>query len=299
MNKLVKYSIIILFCTAGAVFGQTPPTSVEVEGVRYFRHGFNEDGGPFVTGSANREVRDSVTVTSTVKYFVLPNPALNPSYNVSDPLANVRSTFTWKLVPDNLGDFVGDDDKAMIEVKWGNTPGAVTLSVVEVPADPTCDVIPTSIPVQVIPVPTAKHVQNAAGQQPYYSVFCFSINDTEVNKDWDFEIDVATHSSQVEVSYTVSKDGVNVPELARNNVPLGVENGDLGIEYNRRTGTFTVPFPDLGEYVVTLTHVTDRVARKSGVDGEIPIDAVGRQFTVRVFRELQTSPIYRVPNNFN
>ena len=294
MKKLIKYMIIVVFCAAEAVYGQTPPVSVEVNGVTYFQHGFNEDGGPFnnanttatppspeYTGWQTREIRDSVTITSKVKYFVLPNAGLNPGYSITDPLANVRSTFNWSLGSTPLGSFSGTSP--LIEITW-HTLGTDILTVEEVPQDPTCEIIPTSIPIVVIPKPTIEFVANSTGQ-PYLSVFCFSIEQDVEPLPWDFDLKIETQSSQIDISYTVTVNGVNAPDLAGNN--KRIVDGKL---------PFT--FPNLGEYVITITSITDRVARKSGVEGNVADLSAGGQFTFRVFREIQTSPIYRVPNNF-
>jgi len=285
MKKLVKYSIILMFCSAGIAYGQTQPVSVEIGGKDHYRHGYNSIGGGETLQNPGWEERDSVTVSSEMRYFVLPSEIANPGYSWSTPmtLTNVISTFTWSFGETTpRGAVIAGSGEPLITVKW-NTLGAETLSVLEVPDETVAacsDGTPTTIPVVVIPKPTIAFAPNA--QTPLYAdeaceliqagAFPVTIN-----------MNVSTESTQVEVSYTVTRNGEAYSTL--NGTDIRVVNSGI-----------TITFPDYGLYEITLTDVSDRVSRKSSVEGDIV--TLGKIFTFNLTRPIQTGPIYRLPNNF-
>ena len=299
MSNTVKYSIILILLATTFAYGQQQSVPIKIDGADYYQHGYNKDGGPFddkdtpakaptppYEGWQIREESDSVTVTSRVKYFVLPNENFNPGYDVAKPLENVSSAFKWTLDNSN-GAFTGateaDNKKPLIEVQW-NVVGKSLLTVEEQPSVLSCDVVPSVIPITVIPKPTLVFAPNA--EDPKYATsHCLGLNDDPM-KDvtHSFDMTITTSSSQVWANYTVSKNGVDVPALAGNNVPIV-------------DGKLTITFEGFGRYVVTLVGVTDRISRKSGVTGDITTGD-GKEFVFEVLRPVQTNPIYRVPNNF-
>ena len=130
MKKLIRYSIILMFCSANIAFGQTtPPSSVKIEngGKDYFQHGHNSGG----LANPGQEERDSVTVTSVMRYFVLPDPTVSPDYKYDTPtnlndFTKVNSTFAWSLK--NSFGTTNSSTNPITTITWVST-GVDTLKV--------------------------------------------------------------------------------------------------------------------------------------------------------------------------
>ena len=287
MKKIIKYSIVIFFFTAGVAYGQTtPPNKVVVDAKDYYQHGYNSSGGP----NLPQEVRDSVTVTSVIKYFVLPDPTVSPNYKYDTPantvdFSQVNSTFTWSLK--NLLGVTNSSTTPIVTVTWGNTAGIDSVKVTEVAnSNSSCTGPGTTIPVAVINKPTIVfNPKNAL----YADSACHTLTEVTTGVQYQFGVTATTQSSQIWVDYTVTKDGVAQSALNGTNVLV-------------TGGQITLTFNDYGLYEVTLTKVTDRVSRKSTdasgnpITGEIA--SAGAKFKYHVMRPVQTGPIYRIPNNF-
>ena len=281
MKNLKKSVIIALFCLVAAnIYAQTPPNKVAIDSKDYYRHGYNKDGGPFDPG---REERDSVTITSTMTYFVLPDPAISPSYNVTTSpkdFTNVNSTFTW-TIENSFG--TGTSTTPIIVINWTKT-GIDTVKVKEVPKanGGACGGNDQEMPVVVIPKPVITFNQ-VGTPAAYADGACYTQAQVTAKVTYNFPVTATTSSSQVWVDFTVTKDGNPVSALAGNDVPVV-------------SGTFPLEFDDYGKYEVTITKVTDRISRKSQVVGDIT--AAGAKFTYNVIRPAQTGPMYRIPNNY-
>jgi hypothetical protein len=280
--KLIKHSIILFFFTTGIALGQTQPPSVEIDGKDYYRHGYNSTGGGTVQQSP-QEDRDSVTITSVMKYFVLPNPTVSPDYTVTDLLnfTDVKSVFQWSLANDPA--VIGATDGSttpIVTVLW-NALGVDTLKALEVPdMGAACAGSGTKIPVTVIRKPEiAFEPRNSV----YADSACYTQTQVTAGVPIIFDMDVVTDSWLVEVDYTVTRNGSALPSMTGTNVPV------VG-------GEITLVFEDYGRYEITITKVTDNISRKSSVDGDIT--TVGEKFTYIVMPPVETGPIYRLPNNY-
>ena len=286
MRKLTNISIILLLCS-GIVYGQTtPPTSVVIDSKTYYQHGYNSVGGP----DRPEEIRDSVTVTSVSKYFVLPNPFVSPLYNPTNALVftNVNSTFPWTL-RNSLGTITNGNNTPLITVTWGNTTGIDSVRVTETPTQlgAVCIGSGTSIPVAVIAKPTIAFNQvNSA----YADSTCFTPAELLAGVLRNFAVTATTQSAQLQVDYTVTRNGVAYPALNGTNVPVAVG------------GNISITFSEYGRYEITITKITDRVSRNSfdaagnSIVGDIT--TAGARFVYHVMPPVQTGPIFRLPNRF-
>ena len=306
MKASLKY-IIPLLLLLSAAYGQTAttptvPASVTIDSKTYYRDGYNStDNGET---PQTREAVDSVTVTSAMKYFVLPDPSVSPSYNVSTltdlDFDDVNSIFVWELDPAlTIGSFTGvpdpDNEKPLIEVSWHST-GTAILKVQETPTGPTCPSEPATVNVTVIPKPVIAF--NPVNVDKYVRGDCYESLDTPA--EVAFDMNVETQSAQIEVSYTV------VQMADEDATPVTSNGANIKVAYNatNQKYTLTIEFTEYGIYDITLNTVTDRIARKSNVlDGVIGTEGpegttVGTTFRYVVKRPVRTGPIYRVPNNF-
>ena len=294
-KNIIKFSIILLmFCSTSVAFGQTtPPPSVKIEdgGKDYYRHGYNSTGGGNTLQNPGREERDSLTVEAVMKYFVLPNPKVSPNYRYDTPtnltdFSEVNSTFAWSLKTSPLGNITTGDGTPLITVTWGATPGDDELSVVETPnaGSGACgDGEPTTIPVVLIPKPTIEFVPK---NSLYSDTDCKDETTVQAGIEVEFVMNFTTSSSQIQVDYTIHKDGEVSPSVTETGIPIV-------------DGKLTIEFDDYGSYEITITKVTDRISRKSSVDGEIATGvSQANKFTFVMQRPIQTGPIYRLPNNY-
>jgi hypothetical protein len=148
-----------------------------------------------------------------------------------------------------------------------------------------CDGEETVIDVLVIAKPTIKF--NQTGTVPaYLAAGCYT-DATKADAKYDFPITITTSSSQVEVDYTIERKDLYTDAVTPYRTVTGekVSGGMLNIE-----------FDDYGEYKVTITKVTDRIARKCDVLGELT-DAT-KIFTYSVLPQPKAGKAYHVPNNF-
>ena len=341
MKKFVKYGICavaLLMWAAGYAHGQTatdPPLKVEIPPVSttvtnqlkdYYQHGLDKTSVD-AADKKSYEAVDSVTITSFMKYFVLPDPSVNTAYNYTTVtptnFTGVVSEFDWTLSNSN-GTFKGagpaaplnaDNKKPLIIVNW-TTLGASKLTVQEQPDGPTCPGDPREIDVFVIPKPKIEFRRMKEGD-PDDDGEC--VNEQCVARDYDIEtlgvevsfaMKVFTKSNQVKVKYQIREgtDPWAAAPVITEDVTLGAETSPGSGEYN--AGDLKITFYDYGEYEIKLTEVTDRISRKSmDADGnEIVGDIVQtppangadpcETFKYIVRRPVETGPIYRIPNNY-
>ena len=240
---------------------------------------------------ATREEVDSVMVTSVMNYFVMPDKNYNTAYfaQSSYTATNLTSSeFVWTVTGGTAGTAVAQTPNIAtgtspwVKITW-NTVGDVTLTVQEVPqgADVSCVASETEIDVAVIARPTIEYRGGNTASACY--------DDTNVaTAEFDFPVTFNTSSSQGLVDVTITKDGVAYDTVT-----------DVEIE----DGVFNLKFSDYGTggygtYVVTITKVTDRIARKCDVLGIVNDTSGANVFTYSVLPQPKTGPIYHVPNLF-
>ena len=293
MKNFIKYSIIFIsmLCSAGSAFGQTPPVTVTIDSKTYYRHGYNsrDDG----TVLQPREVRDSVTLTSEMKYFVLPDEVISPEYtlNMTD-FSKVNSTFAWTFGTTAHGSITTGSGTPLVTVRW-NIIGDDELKVVETPnagASGCGDGAPTTMPVVVIPKPTVAFTPNTVAPE-YAAEACEG--DLTGGYLKSFSLNVVTQSTQVNVSYTVTRNGVGYPALDGTDVRVKITG--TSPDY---TAALPITFTEYGAYEITITNVTDRISRKPATVVNGDVIPAGEKFTFNLIRPIRTGPIYRLPNNY-
>ncbi|MDR0769429.1 MAG: hypothetical protein LBE71_05985 [Dysgonamonadaceae bacterium] len=287
-----------LLLSAHLLFGQAvqyPPETLTINGkAGYYRHGSNSTSPASTNLSV--EVRDSVTITSLMTYFVLPAIELSPDWYNSDKsikdvkdISNLKSQFSWSVkngsgvsAYNNTSSY--DSDSALFTVRW-TTLGIDSLKVKEIPTKTLgCVAKNTVIPVVVIAKPTFDF-QAGTGGVPYSETQCHTQADVTAGVSFNFPHNAISSSSQLWIDYTVdhSKNGVTIsttPYVARPVESLAA-----------------LKFTDYGEYTIHVTKVTDRVSRKSGVNGVI--DTNTYLFDFILVEQVNTGPVYRIPNKYD
>ncbi|MDR1667980.1 MAG: hypothetical protein LBS03_09905 [Bacteroidales bacterium] len=288
---------VCLLLAAHTLQGQIyPPQTLSVNNKSgYYRHGSNSTD-PAVT-NLPQEVRDSVTVTSKMAYFVLPNKELNPDWYNSDGsikdidnTSNLKSSFDWTVkngygvLDGTTNTSSGNSASPSIWLEW-KTVGIDTLKFKEKPGTSTnsCVAANTAMPVAIIAKPTFAFGAGP-GTTAYKDGQCYSQAEVTAGVSYAFPISTTTSSSQLQVSFNVKYTPIvgASSTVSKPNKPLG----DLAAE----------KFYQYGEYEITVTKITDRVSRKSEVDGIITSSA--QTFTYTVIEPANTGPIYRIPNKY-
>ncbi|MDR1865204.1 MAG: hypothetical protein LBR08_06490 [Bacteroidales bacterium] len=311
MKNFIRYSLVfgLLWVTAVAYGKKNPPASVTIDASEHYRHGYNQSHT--TSPESPREDRDSVTVTSTMKYFVLPDSAVSPAwYNSSTGaindvtnISNLKSKFSWSLSVAPLGELQGssgitsqpDRVSPILPVTW-TTIGVDTLKMREVSnANVACGGTETKVPVAVIrkPAITFTQVNNR-----FRDSICLPPATVAAGYDYSFPIKAFTGAgNSVKISYTITPDPSTAANVPPNGTNVSVPAGASGV-----SGVITLQFKDYGEYTVTITAVSDRISVKSAVPGDLGTGTgetnQSETFVFTIIRPVQTGPIYRIPNNY-
>ena len=298
-NKCVKFLSVLslgLFLMGTSTFGQTTPEKVSIDSKdNYYRHGFNANGANTVGSIKAEEATDSVTIGSTMKYFVLPDPAYNKDwYNVDGSIkditntSNIISSFTWTIETVSSGVGTTSATTPIAPINW-TTSGTASIKVQEVPpgGDDVCKGTETVIPVEIIAKPT---ITFGLVGTAYSDGKCYLPDDVD-DAAYSFPVNVSTDvkgKQDVKISYTVTKEG---------DASYSSGGTDVLIE----SGQFNVSFDDYGKYEITITKLTDRISRKSGDEGTSGFLTSGGSlsFTYTVIKPAQTGPVYHLPNSYN
>ncbi len=290
MKNFVKFGFaILLFIAANRVYGQAP-NKVELDSKEYYRHGYNKNGGPYnnpLPSPGEAECRDSVTISSVVKYFVLPDPTISPNYKYTSQaeimtVSNLNSTFGWSLYQGTTLGTLSSSTTNIIEVTWKGI-GIDSVKVKETPKVSTsCAGKETVIPVAVIDKPTFTFGVGP-GTTSYVDGGCFTKDEIDAKVSYPFPINTSSTSSQLIITYSIKKDGADM----LTNQTMSVAKGNSSVSFE---------FSDYGVYEITISNISDRISRKSVVDGEVAV--AGAKFTYNVLKQATTGPIYRLPNNF-
>lgn len=256
-----------------------------------FEHGYNKDN---VSAKDSREDVDTVMVTSVMNYFVMPDTSYNKSYfeqSNYEATNLTKSLFEWTI--GNSSSFTHQSANSTstspwIKVTWGSTLGKTTIKVKEAPqglTSPTCEGDETEIDVYVIAQPTIGY-----NSTDFETSDCYTVINVG-SAYYDFPVSVTTSSSQVLVNVSIVKkdlDGNILGTYTENDVPVS-------------SGTFHLEFSDYGSggygiYEVTITKITDHIARKCDVEGLITSNE--DVFTYSVMPQPKTGTIYHIPNNY-
>ena len=268
-----------------------------------YEHGYNKDNTS--TPDSPRENTDTVMVTSVMNYFVMPHDYYNKDYfdNASDYTETnlTNSMFDWSSFSPGRGTIVPQNSNSTgtspwVKVTW-NTAGIDTLHVKEVPQVATtlaCESDTTKIPVLVIPKPTIGFTQ--VGTPPAYAASdCYDAV-TVLTASYDFPFTVTTSSSQVWINYTIVETDLMTGTVSSTTVQTDVPITLTLVSGTTYTATLNLPFTDYGIYEVTINEITDRIARKCEIVGDINSGA--GVFTYSVLPQPQPGRVFHVPNNF-
>ncbi len=237
-------------------------------------HGTNSSG---VTVAS--ENVDSVTVGSTMRYFVMPDPVANPGYDFSTSPGSLVSTFDWWT--NNGVTVTNNTAENDVNIQWTST-GSDVINVTELGA--SCNGLDTTtINVSVISVPVA-----GFNHGTYADDICTT---TPSSVSYDFPVSLSTDviSGDIRVHLTVVNTTTSTTifdgdiDLADTDTEIKVGDGTHGT------------FDDYGAITVTMTSVSDRISRKSSVSGTLTASA--DVFTYTIVRPPSTGTIYHLPNN--
>ena len=274
-----------------------------------YEHGYNKDN--LAIPDSPRENVDTVMVTSVMNYFVMPHNYYNMAYfSQNDYKATqlTSSRFDWTsyasgratIAPWSItSTFNPTGTSPWVKVTW-NTTGLDTLYIKEVPqvsAALTCDGGVTKIPVAVIPKPTIGFSQ-VGSPLGYIASECYD-GANVLTASYSFPLNITTLSTQVDIDYTVEKFDLISGSSA--GTPSSVTDVRLTLVSTATPNVYTamlnISFNDFGVYEVTIDKITDRIARKCEIEGDINT-GVNDVFTFNVLPSPQSGKVYHVPNNF-
>ena len=292
IKQLSAISLGIFLMSVAPLFGQilSEPTSnkVVLDGKNLYEHGYNSTGEDL-----SREGVDTVMVGSKMNYFVMPDTYYNKAYfqqNNYFATNLTKSKFEWTVANGTFAHqspntATSPGTSPWIKVTWGSTLGATTITMKEIPQGLTaaCDGEETTIPVFVIAKPTIGFNQ-VAGE--YAAADCYD-DVTKLSAFYDFPVLVTTSSSQVLVDYSIKRTNLQGSSTDLPDVTGAVVSS---------SGLLQIPFNDYGEYEITITKITDRIARKC--DDEGSINSGAEVFTYSVLPKPKAGKAYHVPNHF-
>ena len=293
------------------VFGQniaSNPVGNKIEMVTdttYYEHEYNLNG---LQQAA--EKTDTVTVTSKMPYFVMPDDIYNTGYfNQTNYQATnlTTSQFLWTI--DNANGTAGTiaprkanttSTSPWVMITWTNVTASGKVDTIRMVEKPdisgACDGDQVKIPVVVIKRPEiiiGTHIVTSARD------FTECIPDALGNTvSFAFPVtkpasaSVISQSRNVQVTYTLKY------------TPLSGTSGSayttsgLTASVDLVSGTFThsAPFNEHGTYEITITGVSDHISRKSSVAGIIGT-AAENVFTYMMLPQPKKGRAYHIPNN--
>jgi len=286
--------------------------NIELGGKTLYERGYNHEAGP----NAPREARDSVMIGSMMNYFVMPDRFYNSSYFGQNDYAATnltRSRFVWEVdapsfataitpqIPNTTG------SSPWVKITWNNTRGDAYIKIREQPQTGlqiTCDGVETTIPVTVISKPVIQFVpKGALGDEKFEIVDCIPVGEQGelLNVTVDFPITVQTESSQLMVDYElvfINLEGnrTSLPNVSDFPITVETSSSDNGIA--TITGTLSLTVSQYGAYEMTITKITDRIARKCDTEGIVVDASNANVFTYTVIPQPRAGRTYHVPNNF-
>jgi hypothetical protein len=263
-------SMTFIVIGISATFAQ--PATIPVNGETLSQHGYNSAGTAVAT-----ENTDSVTTGSIMRYFVLPDATANPTY--TSPLSGtLTDAFTWTFAGATGTASGGNANVAGFaafgnyqQVTWAGT-GTINLSVQEnSPAPASCAGPLTTIPIAIIPVPTATFGLDPASVCANNPVQTFTLPVT---------LTTAVSDGNLRINYTVYNPDATVLIAAQ----------DLNIKESAASYNVTLTgATQYGIYYVVINSVTDRISRKAVTDvlGTI----ADNRIDLYVYRTPVTGPI--------
>lgn len=232
--------------------------------------------------STGVEATDTVTVNSTTRLYVMPDPVYSPSY-VASTNANLGTNQRWEWYPSADGSGVAIKAAAnenWIEYTWGAAPTTYPISVIESNSAVSCAGSVSTINVEIIAEPTVAYTA-ADGSGIFGSAGSpFSFCEGDARLGTDAVQATFTHgmtgSPSLQVEYTLAVDTshngggswTNIPAMTQSyDGASGAQQAVTGTTHNLTApaGGF-VPLTDGVDYptrfTYTLTGVNDRITRK-------------------------------------
>ena len=319
-KQLSVCALGVFFANATPIFGQgfgePADKNVVLGSKKLYEHGHNQDHEGSLKDS--REARDSVMVGSEMYYFVMPDKYFNKAYYDGGNYADThltKSKFEWvvdapsyatAITPQNPN--TATNTSPYVKIEWGTTRGNADIKIVEKPQIAVCDGAETVIPVTVISKPVIKFVtQTGAGVDPDELIKCVPLADQggTISVNVEYPILVLTESSQVKIDYKIeftnlegTPSAVGPPVL---DFPITVKSSSVDVNgITNITGALSLTMTDYGSYKITITKITDRIARKCNTEGEIATGDIDDldEFTYIVVPQPSAGKTYHVPNNF-
>lgn len=244
-------------------------------------HGKNSSGATVAT-----ENIDSVTIGSTMNYFVMPDLDVNQDadgpYNYTTNKDALTSTFNWFTLPDLT---VTKQEENYVSVDFPSE-GDYTLHVSELSVA-GCANDTTQIDVRVIGVPEVGYTV-ADGSED----FCVTGTDGSLSVAPSamgiiINSDVAGNRDII-VSYRISSTNGSYNGGSPKDVTVNIGDAESSFSLSEDLTHY-------GVYTVTLTNITDRISRKPATDVNGSLLA-NTTFTVNITRAPTTGTIYHLPN---
>lgn len=277
MKKVsVITNVLFLTMTVQQVIAQTVPTDFQ-------EHGKNSSGATVAS-----ENIDSVTVGSTMNYFVMPDLDVNQDtdgpYDYTTNKDALVSTFAWFTVP---GLTITEIEANYVSVDFPSTTGDYTVNVSE-ESSAGCSSDTTTIDVKVINAPEVGYTA-AGGSED----FCVTGADGSLSVS-PSAMGVTINSDVIGnrgiiLSYQITSTSSNF----NGGNPL---DGTVNVADGVSSFAISENLTHYGTYTITLTDITDRISRKPATDVSGSLLA-NTTFTVNVTRTPSTGAIYHLPNN--
>lgn len=250
MQKIGKYISALLFVCIFAdelsLFGQ--PTGISVNGADLYQTGYNSSNT-----LDSKENTDSVTVGSTIPYYMMPDSIINAGFrtHLLDDAANnnlITSTFDWQVTGGTAANVGGIYKGNFVQINWTAT-GSQTIESYEY-SSTACTGNTVITNVAVIPAPTVTGVTIS-------NINCIT---TPVNVALDTAIiSISSSMSGInkgfEASYTLTGPG------AYSQAGTDVAVSDAGVLDLSGLPNLT----NAGAYTLTITAISDRISTKCGV----------------------------------
>ena len=307
IKQLSALALGIFLTNAAPLFGQTNTDTpvgnkIGLGGETLYEHGYNKEAGP----DAPREVRDTVMVGSTMNYFVMPDKFYNKlffeqtDYSATD---KTNSKFLWEVNNPSFASAItpktvnGTNTSPWVEIDWAAT-GNAEIKILEQPQvtgmSALCFAAETIIPVTIIAKPAITFDLPSSGTI-YSDVECVNPSVFELGGAGEvtvnYPITVSSQSGNVRIKYILT-----TKDIDGNAVGTPVTKSDVWV--SKTTGTLPLTFTGFGVYEVKITEITDHIARKCNMTGDVTTDNNANVFTYSIVPIPTTGKTYHVPNNF-
>jgi hypothetical protein len=263
-----------------------------------FEHGYTSAGDP----APATEAIDSVTVGSTMPYFIMPDVNYNSTYFAQSSYSATdltESTFNWTISKSATGTIAAKakndtDTSPWVEIKWNDTD-LVNVTMIEESQSGSCTSDPVVIPVQVIQKPEIKFGE-ISGERKFtecvptlgahsYAFPVVPLTNAVISESWD-----------VFVTYDVTFTPLN-------GIPGSPQSGTAPVS----NGSFTLDelvLDDYGTYTIVITGISDKTSKKCTFEGgetafNLSNNIADETFAYTMLPKPQPGKAYHVPNKYN